>query len=123
MEPIRGHDVPFDPFGDRLRRLDRRAAPVDQRRSGNVDAEAGEDLGLAIEWQVVVELGDEDVGEEAGAGDPAIDRSGRGRRPHQVKDAVAAVPTLRMEMVKHTDDMNGFVVPPRCWPAEHTFSW
>jgi len=33
-----------------------------------------------------------------------------GYNAHQVKNAVAAVPTLRMEIVKRTDDMKGFVV-------------
>lgn len=42
-----------------------------------------------------------------------------GYHAHQVKDAVAAVPTLRMEIVKRTDDMKGFVV----WVVERTFSW
>ena len=46
-----------------------------------------------------------------------------GYNAHQVKDAVAAVPTLRMEIVKRTDDMNGFVVLPRRWVVERTFSW
>ena len=40
-----------------------------------------------------------------------------------MKDAVAAVPTLRMEIVKRTDDMSGFVVLPRRWVVERTFSW
>ena len=46
-----------------------------------------------------------------------------GYNAHQVKDAVAAVPTLRMEIVKRTDDMSGFVVLPRRWVVERTFSW
>ena len=46
-----------------------------------------------------------------------------GYNAHQVKDAVAAVPTLRMQIVKRTDDMSGFVVLPRRWVVERTFSW
>lgn len=46
-----------------------------------------------------------------------------GYHAHQVKDAVAAVPTLRMEIVKRTDNMEGFVVLPRRWVVERTFSW
>lgn len=42
---------------------------------------------------------------------------------HQVRDAVAAVPTLRREIVKRTDDMKGFVVLPRRWVVERPFSW
>ena len=41
----------------------------------------------------------------------------------QVDEAVAKVPVLRMEIVKRTDDMKGFVVLPRRWVVERTFSW
>ena len=37
--------------------------------------------------------------------------------------AVAKVALLRMEIVKRSDDMKGFVVFPRRWVAERTFSW
>ena len=30
---------------------------------------------------------------------------------------------LRVEIVKRSDDMNGFVVVPRRWVVERTFSW
>ena len=30
---------------------------------------------------------------------------------------------LREEIVKRSDDMNGFVVVPRRWVVERTFSW
>ena len=32
-------------------------------------------------------------------------------------------PSLRMEIVKRSDDMKGFVVLPRRWVVERTFSW
>jgi transposase len=35
----------------------------------------------------------------------------------------AAVALLRMEIVKRNDDMKGFVVLPRRWVVERTFSW
>ena len=41
----------------------------------------------------------------------------------QVKDAVAKLPGLRLEIVKRSDDMTGFVVLPRRWVVERTFSW
>ena len=41
----------------------------------------------------------------------------------QVEVAVAKVPRLRMEIVKRSDDMRGFVVLPRRWVVERTFSW
>jgi hypothetical protein len=36
---------------------------------------------------------------------------------------VAKVPLLRMEIVKRSDDTKGFVVLPRRWVVERTFSW
>jgi transposase len=41
----------------------------------------------------------------------------------QVDAAVAKVPLLRMEIVKRSDDVKGFVVLPRRWVVERTFSW
>ena len=35
----------------------------------------------------------------------------------------AANPGLRIEIVKRSDDMKGFVVLPRRWVVERTFSW
>ncbi len=46
-----------------------------------------------------------------------------GYNAHQVKDAVAKIPALRIEIVKRSDDIKGFVVLPRCWVVERTFSW
>ena len=37
----------------------------------------------------------------------------------QVDAAAAKVPLLRMEIVKRSDDMKGFVVLPRRWVVEH----
>src|SRR5690349_4281813 len=41
----------------------------------------------------------------------------------QADAAVAKVPPPRMEIVKRSDDMQGFVVLPRRWVIERTFSW
>jgi len=46
-----------------------------------------------------------------------------GYNARQVETAVAKVPVLRMEIVKRSDDMKGFVVLPRRWVVERTFSW
>ncbi len=46
-----------------------------------------------------------------------------GYNAHQVEAAVAKVPSLRMKIVKRSDDMQGFVVLPRRWVVERTFSW
>lgn len=42
---------------------------------------------------------------------------------HQVTDAVARIPCLRLEIVKRPDGATGFVVLPRRWVVERTFSW
>jgi putative transposase len=41
----------------------------------------------------------------------------------QVEAAVAKVPLLRMEIVKRSDNIKRFVVLPRRWVVERTFSW
>jgi transposase len=46
-----------------------------------------------------------------------------GYNAHQVDAAVAKVPALRVEIVKRSDDLKGFVVLPRRWVVERTFSW
>ena len=46
-----------------------------------------------------------------------------GYKAHQVTAAVAANQPLRIEIVKRSDDMKGFVVLPRRWVVERTFSW
>jgi transposase len=46
-----------------------------------------------------------------------------GYNARQVDAAVAKVPSLRLEIVKRSDDMQGFVVLPRRWVVERTFSW
>jgi len=46
-----------------------------------------------------------------------------GYNARQVKDAVAKSPGLRLEIVKRSEDMKGFVVLPRRWVVERTFSW
>jgi transposase len=43
--------------------------------------------------------------------------------PGRLKAAVAKMPVLRMGIVKRSDDMSGFVVLPRRWVVERTFSW
>ena len=46
-----------------------------------------------------------------------------GYNAYQVNDAIGANPGLRIEIVKRSDDMKGFVVLPRRWVVERTFSW
>ena len=46
-----------------------------------------------------------------------------GYNAHQVQAVAAANPGLRIEIVKRSDDVKGFVVLPRRWVVERTFSW
>jgi putative transposase len=41
----------------------------------------------------------------------------------QVEADVAKLPVLRIDIVQRSDDMSGFVVLPRRWVVERTFSW
>jgi transposase len=50
-------------------------------------------------------------------------RADGGYNAWQVDGAVAKVPPLCTEIVKRRDDMKGFVVLPRRWVVERTFSW
>jgi hypothetical protein len=55
------------------------ANPVAQRRTVQRHTLAGEDLGLAIQWQMIAEFVDQDLGEQSLGGHAAVDRA-RGRR-------------------------------------------
>lgn len=46
-----------------------------------------------------------------------------GYNARQVTEAVATQPSLRIEIVKRSDVIKGFVVLPRRWVVERTFSW
>ena len=46
-----------------------------------------------------------------------------GYNARQVNEAVAREPSLRIEIIKRSDDMKGFVVLPHRWVVERTFSW
>ncbi len=46
-----------------------------------------------------------------------------GYNARQVERAVARLPGLRLQIVKRSDDTKGFVVLPRRWVVERTFSW
>jgi transposase len=46
-----------------------------------------------------------------------------GYHARQVDAAVAKIPVLRLEIIKRSDDVKGFVVLPRRWVVERTFSW
>jgi transposase len=46
-----------------------------------------------------------------------------GYNARQVESAVATQPPLRVEIVKRPNDSSGFIVLPRRWVVERTFSW
>ncbi len=46
-----------------------------------------------------------------------------GYNARQVERVVAAQPPLRVEIVKRPDGSSGFIVLPRRWVVERTFSW
>ena len=46
-----------------------------------------------------------------------------GYNARQVNAAVAKVPSLRIEIVNRSDDRKGFILLPRRWVVERTFSW
>src|SRR3974390_3176668 len=46
-----------------------------------------------------------------------------GYRAWELDASLAKGPRLRMEIVKRSDDVEGFVVLPRRWVVERTFSW
>ena len=49
--------------------------------------------------------------------------SDRGAGSRRRRASLAKVPLLRMEIVKRSDDMKGFVILPHRWVVERTFSW
>ena len=46
-----------------------------------------------------------------------------GYHAHQVDAAIEKIPVLRLEIIKRSDEAKGFVVLPRRWVIERTFSW
>jgi hypothetical protein len=79
MQRLRPHHVGGERIDQRLQRRRGRTDPARQRRGFQVDARAGEDLGLAIERQMVVVLRHQDLGQKPGSGTAAGDRMLRRR--------------------------------------------
>ena len=46
-----------------------------------------------------------------------------GYNAHQVDAAVAKIPSLRIQIVKRSDDIKGFVLRPPRWVVKKAFSW
>ncbi len=64
--------------------------PVGERRDLDLDSLAGEGGALAVQWQMVAKLADQDHGEQARAGEAARDRVRRRRR---LADAICSSKT------------------------------
>ena len=83
MQQVAAHDMGLDPLGQGLQRQHGPPAPIDQRGIGNVGAHARKDFVQTIKRQVIVELGDQHIGQKASPGHGARDRTaGRGQLHH-----------------------------------------
>jgi hypothetical protein len=82
MQPRARKDVPPDQGGQRLEGGNALTAPVDQGRAGNVRAQARQDLALTVQRQMIVELADQDMREQARTRHAAPHRPGWSRRLH-----------------------------------------
>lgn len=87
MQQLARHDLVFDEIAQRLERLHRTTAPIDERAVRDIRSHARQNLDQTIEGEVVVEFGDQDVGEQPGAGHAARDGAGWRRR---LNDLLAA---------------------------------
>jgi hypothetical protein len=67
-----------DHFDERHQRCRRSAHPVGQCRHIEINAFPHIHVALAVEWQMQAVFGEQDMGEQSGAGTPACDRM-RGR--------------------------------------------
>ena len=75
MEQIAGHDLGLDLFDQRHQGFHRPAAPVHERRVGDIGAHPGKDLVLPVERHMIVELRDQDIGEQVRSRHAPRDRS------------------------------------------------
>jgi len=74
MQCVRAHHIGRQRVDQRLQRRRGGADPAGQGRGFQGDAVAGEDLGLAIERQVIVELRHDDMRQQTGSGAAAGNR-------------------------------------------------
>jgi hypothetical protein len=89
MEEVTAHDRHFDPLDQRLKHLHGATAPIDQRAIGDIGAHADEDLVQTIQWQMVVKLRDQDVGQKTGARHAARYRTAWCQQLHHLLAAAA----------------------------------
>ena len=88
MQQIAGHDVRLDALDQRRQGLHGAATPADQSAFGDISPHAREDLVLAIEGKVIVELRDQNMGQQVWPCHAARDRTaGRGLLHHPLAAA------------------------------------
>ena len=81
------HDVAVQGFHRRLQQATATADPVRQGRNLQLHSFAGIHLRLAIQWLMVTVLGNQNMSQQTGPGQAALDRTARSRCLH---DALAA---------------------------------
>ena len=87
VQAVGAENLRLDQVAERPQRRDPGAASIDQGRARNIRAETREDFALPIQGQMIVELGDEDMGDQTGAEHAAIDWA---RRRGRLRDFLAA---------------------------------
>jgi hypothetical protein len=83
VQLLGGQNIAAQLFDQRSDQAAGLADPLGQRRTVEVDALAGIDIGLPVKRQVIAKLGRQDMGQQPGAGESAVDGTGRqsGARP------------------------------------------
>jgi hypothetical protein len=82
MQQVMRQDVRVDPFDQRQQQLHGATTPIDEGAIGNIRPHASEDLVQAVERQVIIEFGDQNVGQQRGGGHAAGDGPARCRGLH-----------------------------------------
>ncbi len=91
-DAVRAAQMGFHVIDDRHQVETGAADPVAERAPVQIDPLPLEDLGLAVEWQVVAELGDDDPGDEQFGGQSAgHDMLGGMRLNHNLRAAAAGI--------------------------------
>ena len=113
MQQVAGHDIRLDPLDQRLKHLHGAAAPVDQGAVGDIGPHPRKYFVLAIEGKMIVELGDEDVGQKARTRHAARDGPTGRRHLHHAFAAAAGFLgagnlddlQLRRDQIQHLADI------------------
>src|SRR6056297_655589 len=91
MQDIAGHDIGLYTLDQGYQCSHCRATPIDQRGVRDIGAHALKNLVLTIKRDMIVELGREDVSQEARSGHGVWDRAARSRFSHNLLAATAGL--------------------------------